>query len=109
MGMRLLDVSNGLFLALLLIAALKIWVRKRTLRLVASPFEYLLMLIVLSVPLVPKELTIHLHLLVVAAKSVILFVGFKLVLMRKVEHNRKILLAVVGSCLIVVLRDLLEL
>jgi hypothetical protein len=67
------------------------------------------MLIVLTVPLLPQSVSGPLHLLTVSAKSVILFVGFKMVLMRQIRSNRKIILAIVGSALVLVLRSVLEL
>lgn len=106
-GLRLLFVSHGMFLLLLVLLGIKILIRNRVSRLFVSPFEYLIMLIVLSVPLLPPLVTGQFHLLTMAAKSVILFVAFKLVLMRRIRHNRRIILALVVSSLVMVLRGLL--
>jgi UDP-GlcNAc:undecaprenyl-phosphate GlcNAc-1-phosphate transferase len=107
-GMQLKFISHGIFLFLLILIAVKVFVRNRFSRLIVSPFEYLIMLIVLSVPLLPQEFTGPLHLMTAAAKSVILFVAFKLVLMRQIRRNRKVILAIVISALVLVLRRLLE-
>lgn len=66
------------------------------------------MLIVLSVPLLPQTVTGPFHLLTVAAKSVILCEAFKLVLIRRIQHNCKIILVLVGSVLVLVLRGVLK-
>lgn len=102
LGVPLLSVSNALFLLLMIFEGVKIFVRKRTSHLVVSRFEYLILLIVLSVPLLPQELTGQFYLMTVVAKSVILFIGFKLVLMRQIGRNRKVLLAIMLSILIMV-------
>ena len=102
LGVPLLTASHTLFALLMVFEGVKIFVRKRTAHLVVSRFEYLILLIVLSIPLLPQELTGQFHLMTVVAKSVILFVGFKLVLMRQIGRNRKILLAILLSILIMV-------
>ncbi len=109
LGMPLLTISHALFFLLLVLAGIKIFMRKRTSTLIVSPFEYLILLIVLSTPLLPQELTGQFYLMTVAAKSVILFVGFKLVLMRQIRRNRKILLAIMLSIMVMVGRYLGEL
>jgi hypothetical protein len=77
--------------------------------LVVSHVEYLIMLIVLSVPLLPQTVTGPFHLLTtVAAKSVILCEAFKLVLLRRIQHNCKIILVLIGSVLVLVLRGVLK-
>jgi predicted tellurium resistance membrane protein TerC len=58
-------------------------------------------------PLLPPQFTGQFHLLAVAAKSVILFVGFKLILMRQMKRNRKIILVITLSLLIIAIRFLM--
>ena len=109
LGVPLHVVSHLIFLILLALVGIKVLIRHRFSRLIIYPFEYLIMLIVLTVPLLPQSVSGPLHLLTVSAKSVILFVGFKMVLMRQIRSNRKIILAIVGSALVLVLRSVLEL
>ena len=93
-GVPLKAFSHLLFLLLFCCVLATIALRNRASKLLVSPFEYLIMLIVLSTPLLPVELTSRYHLLTVAAKSVLLFVGFKLVLMRQMQRNRKVIFAI---------------
>lgn len=106
-GLPLHLVSHGIFLILLVLVGVKVLIRNRIKNLMVSPFDYLIMLIVLSVPLLPPSISSPYHLLTVAAKSVILFVGFKLVLMRQIQRDRNIMLAVIASALVLVLRGVL--
>lgn len=106
-GLPLHFVSHGIFLILLVLVGVKVLIRNRIKNLMVSPFDYLIMLIVLSVPLLPPSISSPYHLLTVAAKSVILFVGFKLVLMRQIQRDRNIMLAVIASALVLVLRGVL--
>lgn len=108
LGISLLHVSHLLFLLLFICIGLKVFIRKRVPHLVVYPVEYLIMLIVLSVPLLPSVFTTRYHLLTVAAKSVIMFVGFKLVMMRNQGRNRKLILAIALSSLGLALRYLFK-
>ena len=108
-GVPLQVVSHLIFLILLALVGIKVLIRRRLSLLIVSRLEYLIMLIVLTVPLLPQSVSGPLHLLTVSAKSVILFVGFKLVVMRQIRRNRKIILAIVVSTLVLVLRSVLEL
>src|SRR6185369_9435083 len=105
-GFPLITISHCLFTLLLVCEAGKIFLRNRSSQLLVSPFEYLIMFIVLCMPLLPSYFTGQFHLLTVAAKSVILFVGFKLVLMRQIKRNRKIIMAIAISLLIIGVRYL---
>ena len=107
-GISLNVVSHFIFVVLLILVGIKVLIRKRVSLLIVSPFEYLIMLIVLTIPLLPQTISGPYYLLTVAAKSVILFVGFKLVLMRRIQRNRKIILAIAVSALVLVLRSVLE-
>jgi len=107
-SLPLTHISHGVFILLVTFASFKALIRKRISRLMVSPFEYLIMLIVLSVPLLPQSISSQYHLLTVAAKSVVLFVAFKLILMRQLRRNRKIVLAIVLSSFVLVLRFLLD-
>lgn len=102
LGVPLLTISDVLFVMLLIAEGIKILIRKRTSFLIFSPFEYLIMLIVLTVPLLPEAVVEPYNLLMVAAKSVVMFVGFKLVLVRQVKRNRKFILAIMLSMLVMV-------
>ncbi|QXE91551.1 undecaprenyl/decaprenyl-phosphate alpha-N-acetylglucosaminyl 1-phosphate transferase [Geomonas subterranea] len=84
-GVALHYVSHGIFLALLICAGSKIFIRKRASLLIVSPFDYLLMLIVLSAPLIPLSFTTQFHLLTVTAKTVIFLAGTKLVLKKQLH------------------------
>jgi len=104
LGIPLMFVSNALFFLLLILTGIKIFMRSRAAYMIVTPFDYLMLLVVLSAPLLPQVLIGQIHLMTVAAKSVILFVGFKLVLMRQMRRNRKILLAITVSLLATVVR-----
>jgi len=106
LGVPLLHISNLLFLLLLFCVGAMVILRRRASQLIVSPFEYSIMLIILTTPLLPDTITSPLHLMIVAAKSVILSVGFKLSLTRQIRHNRKIILAISLSSLIIALRYL---
>jgi general stress protein CsbA len=107
-GIPLLIISNCLFLLLLMCEAGKIFLRNRSSKLLVSPLEYLLVFIVLCMPLLPAHFTGQFHVLTVAAKSAIMFVGFKLVLMRQIKRNRKIIVAITLSLLIIGIRYLVS-
>lgn len=94
------SVTRCLLLVLLTIEGGKVFVRKRTKLLLRSPFEYLLLFLILSVPLLPAELTTSFHLMTVVGESVVLFVAYKLILMRRAAENRK-LIAVTTLALLV--------
>jgi UDP-GlcNAc:undecaprenyl-phosphate GlcNAc-1-phosphate transferase len=104
LGVPLNVISHAAFMLLLLCVVTKTLLRNRTSRLVTTPLEYFVLLIVLSVPLIPQELIGVSHLMTVAAKSVVLFVAFKLVMMRQMNKNRRIMLAIAVTCLILMLR-----
>lgn len=107
LGVPLLYVSHGVFFLLLLIEGIKIFIRNRSLLLISSPFEYLIMFIVLSTLLLPHALTDKFYLMTVVAKSVIMFVGFKLILMRKIDGNYWIVHVIMFSILVLVGRYLI--
>lgn len=88
-GISLNLVSHGIFFFLLLVICLKALIRFRTIRLFNSPLDYLIFFIVISVPLLPRELVAPHHLLTVAGKSIILFAAYK-ILMREVEQHRRL-------------------
>lgn len=87
-------ISHVLFFALIGIEGVKILLRKRTTKLINSPFEYFIFFLLLSVPLLPQELTDRYNLITVVGKSVTLFVAFKLILMHKAAQNRKVIFAI---------------
>lgn len=103
-GINLIYISNILFAGLLMAITIKILLRKRVGSLINTRFEYLILFIVVAVPLLPAELTTKYHLMSVAAKSVIMFVAYKLILMRQIRRNRKILFATLIALLALILR-----
>lgn len=96
-GVSLHLVSHALFFVLLLLVVIKIFIRQRITKLVSSPFEYFIYFVVVFIPMLPENLTAPAHLLTVAGKSVILFAAYKLLLMRQIRRNRKIILV---TCLV---------
>lgn len=94
-------LSHGLFLLLFLFCGIKLIIRSRSGELINSPLEYLLLFVVISVPLLPDDFTGRYHLLTVAAKSVILFTAYRMVLMRQAWRNRKIIVATLLALLMV--------
>lgn len=89
----LLGLFRLLFAVLLILEAVKVFIRKRTGVLVSSPFEYFLFFLLLSVPLLPVELTRSYHIMTVVGEAAVLFVAYKLVLMRHAARNRKVIAA----------------
>lgn len=94
-------LSHGLFLLMLICCGLKFYIDRRVRGLMQSPLEYLLFLIILSVPLLPPELLLQYHLLTVLAKTVILFAVYRMVLLRKGWCNRWIIVATLLALLVV--------
>lgn len=86
-----LGIFRLMFAVLLVLEAVKVFIRKRTGVLVSSPFEYFLFFLLLSVPLLPVELTRSYHIMAVVGESAVLFVAYKLVLMRHAARNRKVI------------------
>ncbi|ACM20493.1 UDP-N-acetylglucosamine--undecaprenyl-phosphate N-acetylglucosaminephosphotransferase, putative [Geotalea daltonii FRC-32] len=108
LGIPLLTISNHLFFSLLAVEGAKIFLRKRTDYLISNPFEYLILLIVIAVPLLPTDFTSRYHLLTVAAKSVIMFVAYRLVLLRQVSKNKKIVFATFIALIIFIAKYLMS-
>lgn len=98
-GIDLLLISHGLFALLLVAVVMKIVLRNRAVHLITSPFEYLILFVVVAVPLLPLDVTTTNHLMSVAAKSVVMCVAYKLILIRQTRSNRKILAATFVSLL----------
>lgn len=99
LGGRYHLVANSGYLLLAVAVLVKGAMRKRFGRLVDRPFEYLLLLVALTVPLLPHELTGQWHLTAVVAKCLVLFAALKLVVIRKTVNNRKILFAMAVALL----------
>jgi len=93
LGIPLLTISNAFFICLIAAEGIKIYLRRQGLITISSHFEYFLLFIAISVPLLPHDFASKYHLLTVAGKSVILFIAFKLIFMKSVKMNRKFLLA----------------
>lgn len=103
-GLDILLLSHVLFALLFGAVGIKVVLRNRAGQLITSPFEYLILFVVVAVPLLPRNFTAEYHLMIVAAKSVVMFVAYKLVLMRQIRSNRKILVATFLSLLALVVR-----
>lgn len=99
-----LDISRVLFAVLLFLEAVKVFIRKRTGHLVSSPFEYFLFFLLISVPLLPLELTLSYHIMAVVGQSVVLFVAYKLILMRNTVRNRKVIAITALALLVFVIK-----
>lgn len=106
-ALTLNSVSHWLFLLLFACCGLKIYIDRRSRVLMHSPLEYLLLFIVISVPLLPAEFTAHYHLLTVAAKSVILFAAYRIVLLQRARRNRRIIVATLMALLVVAAKGFL--
>lgn len=105
---NLVWISHGLFIALFVAEAVKISLRRRKGTLISTPFEYFILFIVVAIPLLPTELTATYHILSVAAKSVILFIAYKLILIRQTQKNRKILVATSVALMAIVVRYMIH-
>lgn len=103
-GLELLDVpihfiSSFLFSLLLICCLILLMLRKKTKHLMDSPLEYFILFIAITIPLLPETVTHPVHLLSVAGKSMILFLGLKMVVLLEARRNRKIIAATVLSLL----------
>lgn len=107
-GGKVMWISHILFTCLFVAVGIKVVLRKRVGQLITSPFEYLILFVAVAVPLLPSDITVQFHLLSVAAKSVILFVAYKMILMRQTHKNRKIVFATFIALLALVLRYALK-
>ena len=106
LSIPVLVLSHGAFLLLFVLTGVKVFMRNRTGEMIGSPIDYLILFIVLSVPLLPMAFTSRYHLLTVAGKSVILFLAYKLILMRQARRNRKIIVATLAALLFIVVKGL---
>lgn len=102
-----LAFSHLVFLLLFIIVGVTLFIRKRSAEMAGTPLEYLIFFIVTSVPFLPVEFSGQHHLLSVAGKSVILFAGYKLILMRQAKRNRKIIVATLFALLVVALKGIM--
>ena len=102
-----LTISHLIFLLLLIIAGIIVFIRRKSAEMASSPLEYLIFFIVITVPLLPGQFLGQHHLMSVAGKSVILFAGYKLILMRHAKRNRKIIVATLFALLVVALKGIL--
>jgi hypothetical protein len=57
-------------------------------------------------PLLPESFTANYYLMVVAVKALVMFIGFKLVLMRQLRRNRKIILAIMVAMIFLIAHNL---
>lgn len=106
-GASILLYSHVLFALLLVAVLFKMFLRQRIQHLMTTPLDYFVLFVVVSAPLLPSEVTSKYHVLTIAAKSLILFLGYNLVLVRQIKSNRKILLSTSIFLLTLALRYLL--
>ncbi len=106
LGTPLLLVSDVIFAVLFLVILVLATIRANPSVVLSTPLEYLIIFLVVSVPLLPESFRQHHDLMMVAGKSVILFVALKLVLKVRATRNRKIILAALLSLLIIALRNI---
>ena len=92
-GVRLNQLSMYLFIALFLVSGGLLFLRKKSRLLLGSPLEYFILFTVIAIPLLPPAFTGPWHLLTVTAKSLILFLSFKLIFMLEARRNRKVIIA----------------
>ena len=105
-GVPLRFVSNFMFAVLFVCCVMLILLRKKSRFLMDSPLEYFVLFIAITVPLLPTAFSGPIHLLTVAGKSMVLFLGFKMVFLLKTSRNRKIIAATLMGLLVVALKSL---
>jgi hypothetical protein len=72
-----------------------------------SPLEYLLFFLVVSVPLLPESFLQRYDLLMVMAKTVILFAAYRMVQLRKGKRHRRIVAVTLLTLLLVAVKGFL--
>lgn len=98
------QLSHVFFIVIFICCGLKIFLDRKLMQLMDSPLDFLLFFTVISIPILPESFIAPFHLLTVAAKSVILFTAFRLVLMEKVRRNRRVLFATMLVLLLLFLK-----
>lgn len=106
-GVSLNLISTGLFLLLFVVSGSMLFLRKKSRVLMGSPMEYFILFIVIAIPLLPNEFSSPRHLLTVAAKSLILFLSYKMIFMLNVRRNRKVIVATLLALLVCAVRSLM--
>ena len=106
-GVSLNLISTGLFLLLFVVSGVMLFLRKKSRALMGSPMEYFILFIVIAIPLFPNEFSSPMHLLTVAAKSLILFLSYKMIFMLNVRRNRKVIVATLLALLVCAVRSLI--
>ena len=106
-GLPLLTLSHALFLLLLLCCGLRLYIDRRSRNLMQSPLEYLLFFLVVSVPLLPQDFLQRYDLLMVMAKTVILFAAYRMVQLRKGQRHRRIVVVTLLTLLVVAVKGFL--
>jgi len=104
-GVPLHLVSSAIFTVLFVCSGALLLLRKKSKLLIDSPLEYFILFIAITIPLLPADFIQPIHLLTVAGKSMVLFLGFKMVFLLKTRRNRKIIGATVLALLFVALRN----
>lgn len=100
------QLSHIIFIVIFICCGLKIFLDRKLRELMDSPLDFLLFFTVISIPILPASFTGPFHLLTVAAKSVILFAAFRLVLMEKARRNRRVLFATMLSLLLLCVKGI---
>ena len=106
-GLPINVISNVMFALLFASCGVLLLLRKKSKLLMDSPLEYFILFIAITIPLLPKNFCAPTHLLTVAGKSMILFLGLKMIFLLEVRCNRKIIAATMAGLLFVALKSLM--
>ncbi|UFS70069.1 undecaprenyl/decaprenyl-phosphate alpha-N-acetylglucosaminyl 1-phosphate transferase [Geomonas sp. RF6] len=90
LGVRVVLFSHAIFLVLFVLEGLEVLLRRKKGMLVSSGLEYLILLMVLTVPFLPQAMLSQYHLLTVVGKSIILFIAYKMTLTRRATASRSL-------------------
>jgi UDP-GlcNAc:undecaprenyl-phosphate/decaprenyl-phosphate GlcNAc-1-phosphate transferase len=105
-GVPLHVVSAVMFACLFVFCIVLLLLRKKSKLLIDSPLEYFILFIAITIPMLPVYFTQPIHLLTVAGKSMVLFLGFKMIFLLEARRNRKIIAVTMLALLFVALRNL---
>jgi UDP-GlcNAc:undecaprenyl-phosphate/decaprenyl-phosphate GlcNAc-1-phosphate transferase len=105
-GVPLGKFSNLMFVVLLGSCVVLLLLRTKSKLLMDSPLEYFILFIAITIPLLPNYFSAPVHLLTVAGKSMVLFLGFKMVFLLETRRNRKVIAATMLGLLFVALKSL---
>lgn len=83
--------SNVLFSVIGVLIILNILVKQISGNFLSNPLEYFILLIVVCLNLLPPDLTMEYHLAAVSIKSIILFLGYRLLLEYHMQRSRRLI------------------